>query len=58
MVKDVGTSFATSIFDDRPAAGGYETKSDELLDPETKLDYYRVSALLDRNRQNASELSA
>jgi len=36
-VKMVGTVFATSISNDRPAAGRYETNNDELLDPETKL---------------------
>jgi len=34
VVQAVGTAFATSISDDRPAAGGsYEANNDELLDP-------------------------
>ena len=49
MVDTVGTVFATSISDDRPAAGIYETNNDELLDQETKLlvaDFWTVQTPL------------
>jgi len=48
-MKVVETDFATSVSDDRPADGSYETNNDELLDPETKLlvaDFWTVQTPL------------
>jgi len=48
-VNTVGTVFATSISDDRLAAGSHETNNDKLLDPGTKLlvaDFWTVQTPL------------